>query len=146
MYFIPCGWGAFLFAENGFFANAQNDKVVVKPSCHCEAKPWQSVFGGNKLDNNYYVYILSNQTNVAIYVGVTNDLVRRVHEHITEVSHKSFAARYKIHKLVYYECTNDVYAALEREKQIKGWKRKKKNELIESMNPFWQDLYPSMLE
>ena len=93
----------------------------------------------------YYVYILANQTNVAIYVGVTNDLVRRIYEHKNKLSHRSFTARYKIHKLVYYECTNDIYAALQREKQLKSWKRSKKNELVESMNPTWKDLYPLLV-
>ena len=93
----------------------------------------------------YYVYILSNATNVAIYTGVTKDLIRRVYEHRHELDPKSFTAKYGIHKLVYFEETPDVHAAIEREKQIKSWKRAKKNLLITSSNPGWVDLYPSIL-
>ena len=93
----------------------------------------------------YYVYILANATNVTIYTGVTNDLVRRVYDHRHEADPRSFTARYKVHKLVYFEQTTDVRAALEREKQIKSWKRAKKNQLVESMNPAWRDLYPEIL-
>ena len=73
----------------------------------------------------YYVYILANSTNVAIYTGVTKDLIRRVYEHRHELDATSFTARYGIHKLVYFEETTDVRAAIEREKQIKSWKRAK---------------------
>ena len=93
----------------------------------------------------YYVYILANATNVTIYTGVTNELVRRVYDHRHEADPRSFTARYKVHKLVYFEQTTDVRAALEREKQIKSWKRAKKNQLVESMNPVWRDLYPEIL-
>ena len=94
----------------------------------------------------YYVYILANATNVTIYTGITRDLVRRVYEHRHEMDPSSFTARYKVHKLVYFEQTTDVKAALEREKQIKSWNRARKNALVESMNPAWQDLYPGILE
>ena len=94
---------------------------------------------------SYYVYILANITNVAIYAGVTNDLLRRVHEHKTDADPQSFTARYGIHKLVYFEETSDVYAAISREKQLKSWSRKRKNQLIESSNPEWRDLYPDLL-
>ena len=94
---------------------------------------------------NYYVYILSNQTNTVIYTGVTKDLIRRVYEHRHKMDVDSFTARYDVHKLVYFEETNDVYAAIEREKQIKSWKRVKKNKLIEKKNPQWVDLYESIL-
>ena len=94
---------------------------------------------------SYYVYILANTTNVAIYVGVTNDLIRRIHEHKSDAEAQSFTARYGIHKLVYFEETGDVYAAISREKQLKSWSRKRKNDLIEALNPNWHDLYPSLL-
>ena len=94
---------------------------------------------------HYFVYILSNFTNSTIYTGVTNDLVRRVYEHRHDIDPKSFSARYKTHKLVYFEDTPDVRAAIEREKQIKSWSRSKKNQLIEGKNPTWQDLYPVIL-
>ena len=95
---------------------------------------------------NDYVYILANATNVAIYVGVTKDLARRVYEHRHHVEPDSFTARHHIDKLVYYEYTNDVTAAIEREKQIKGWNRKRKNKLVEIMNPKWEDLYDTILQ
>ena len=95
---------------------------------------------------NYYVYILANATNVAIYTGVTNNLVRRVYEHREHADPNSFTSKYNIHKLVYFEATTDVKAALEREKQIKDWNRKRKNKLVESMNPTWEDLYPMIIE
>ena len=93
----------------------------------------------------YFVYILSNHTNTAIYTGVTCDLVRRVYEHKHHMDTDSYTAKYSIHKLVYYESTSDVKAAIEREKQIKGWNRKRKNKLVESKNPSWAELYDSIL-
>ena len=94
----------------------------------------------------YYVYILATADNGTIYTGVTNDLRRRVYEHKNSLDKTSFTSRYHVTKLVYYEYTNDVYSAIEREKQIKGWNRKRKNALIESNNKNWIDLYESILE
>ena len=94
----------------------------------------------------YYVYILATNDNKVIYTGVTNNLPRRVYEHKNSLDPKSFTSRYHVHKLVYYECTDDVKSAIEREKQIKGWNRKHKNKLIESKNPQWIELYESILE
>ena len=94
---------------------------------------------------SYYVYILASATNYSIYIGVTNDLIRRVYEHKIHADPKSFTSQYNVHKLVYFEQTSDVGAALEREKQLKGWRRSKKNALIETMNPEWKDLYPDLL-
>ena len=93
----------------------------------------------------YYVYILSSTTNVTIYTGVTKDLIRRVYEHKHNFDPNSFTARYRVHKLVYFEETTDVRAAIAREKQIKSWSRKKKNQLIETTNPIWEDLYGKLL-
>ena len=93
----------------------------------------------------YYVYILTNTHNSVLYTGVTNDLVRRVHEHKNHLVKDSFTSRYNVEKLVYYEVTSNVDAALEREKQIKGWNRKRKNKLVERRNPAWNDLYPSLV-
>jgi len=87
---------------------------------------------------HYYVYIMTNRSRT-LYTGVTNDLERRVHEH----KHKlipGFTRRYNIDRLLYFEETEDVWAALAREKQIKGWSRAKKIALIESANPRWSDL------
>ena len=93
----------------------------------------------------YYVYILSNITNSTIYTGVTNNLAKRVYEHKNNMDPTGFTARYHVHKLVYYEATTDIRAAIEREKQIKGWNRARKNKLIDSMNPRWEDLYHNIL-
>ncbi len=93
----------------------------------------------------YYVYILANATNVALYIGATSNLLRRVYQHKNHLDPDSFTAKYNIHKLVYFEETTDVRAALEREKQLKGWRRSKKNALIETVNPNWNDLYPMIL-
>ena len=94
----------------------------------------------------YYVYILASATNVTLYTGVTKDLVRRVYEHRHHLDPDSFTSKYNVHKLVYFEQTSDVKAAIEREKQIKGWRRSKKNALVETVNPKWEDLYPMILE
>ncbi len=86
----------------------------------------------------YYVYIMTNRPGT-LYTGVTGDLRGRVYQH----KHKlvpGFTSRYNITRLVYFETTTDVYAALAREKQIKGWRREKKTKLIETANPQWRDL------
>ena len=87
----------------------------------------------------YYVYILTNAHKNVLYTGVTRDLVRRVYEHKHHLDRNSFTARYNVELLVYYESTSDVEAAIEREKQIKGWNRKRKEKLIASKNPNWLD-------
>ena len=94
---------------------------------------------------NYFVYILSNNHKSVLYTGVTNDLVRRVYEHKKHLEKTSFTSQYNVDKLVYFEETPSSRAAIEREKQIKSWNRKKKNDLIESKNPNWQDIYDSIL-
>ena len=88
---------------------------------------------------NYYVYILANKTNSTVYIGVTNDLMRRLWEHRNDMI-EGFTKTYHVHKLVYYESFSDVRDAIAREKQLKGWRRARKNELIESVNPAWEDL------
>ena len=88
----------------------------------------------------YYVYILTNKTNRVLYVGVTGDLQKRVYEHKSKAA-PGFTSRYNVCKLVYFECTENVAAAIEREKQLKGWVRQKKVALIESENPTLRDLY-----
>lgn len=93
----------------------------------------------------YYVYILANDHNTTIYTGMTRDLERRLWEHTNRVDPHSFTARYNVHKLVYFETTNDVTAAIEREKQIKSWNRARKNKLIATMNPRWEDLMQTLL-
>jgi len=86
----------------------------------------------------YFVYIMTNKSGT-LYTGVTNNLERRIYEHKHHLVN-GFTKKYKIGKLVYFEETNDINAAISREKQIKGWLRKKKIALIESMNPGWKDL------
>ncbi|MFZ1081848.1 MAG: GIY-YIG nuclease family protein [Candidatus Kryptoniota bacterium] len=95
-------------------------------------------------DNNYYVYILASKRNGTLYTGATNDLLRRVSEHKAGVV-EGFTKKYKVVKLVYFESTNDVMAAITREKQIKKWYRKWKIELIEERNPEWKDLYDELV-
>ena len=86
----------------------------------------------------YYVYILASYRDT-LYTGVINDLERRVHEHKQGLG-SQFTRKYNVSKLVYYEATGDVTSAIEREKQIKAWRRAKRVALIESMNPNWMDL------
>ena len=88
----------------------------------------------------YYIYILTNKTNTTLYIGVTNNLVRRVWEHKQKVV-EGFTKEYKLTKLVYYEQYQDVTCAIEREKQQKKWNRSWKEDLIRKINPEWQDLY-----
>ena len=87
----------------------------------------------------YYVYMLTNWNNKVLYAGVTNNLERRLYEHKYQLA-DGFTKKYRVFKLVYYESTVDVSSAIAKEKQIKGWTRKKKNALVESMNPEWNDL------
>jgi len=88
--------------------------------------------------HQYFVYIMTNKSGT-LYVGVTNNLERRVSEHKNSLI-EGFSMKYKIHRLVHYEETNDILAAIGREKQIKGWRRDKKIALIEASNPEWKDL------
>ena len=90
-------------------------------------------------DQHYYVYILTRARNSVFYVGVTNNLVRRVHEHKMGLV-EGFTQKYNIKKLVYYEQYEDIQLAIQREKSIKKWKRQYKINAIESMNPDWKDL------
>ena len=87
----------------------------------------------------YYVYILSNQTNSTLYIGVTNDLKRRLYEHKNKLI-DGFSSKYNTNKLVYFEETSDVKTAIQREKNLKKWNRQWKNELIEKINPDYKDL------
>ena len=89
----------------------------------------------------YYVYILTNKYSNVLYVGVTKGLVRRVYEHKNHLDKDSFTSKYNVTKLVYFEETSDVRAAIEREKQIKSWSRNRKTDMIFEKNPNWVDLY-----
>ena len=86
----------------------------------------------------YYVYILTNRTNAVMYIGVTSDLSRRIYEHKNKMI-DGFTKKYNVHKLVYIEEYSDVNDAIAREKQLKRWVRSKKNALVETLNPNWDD-------
>ena len=90
-----------------------------------------------------YVYLLANKHNNVLYTGVTNDLIRRVYEHKNKLV-AGFTQKYNVDRLVYFEVCSDIIVAIEREKQIKGWSRKKKQDLVNSLNPEWDDLYRSL--
>lgn len=89
---------------------------------------------------NYYVYILTNKKNGALYIGVTSNLIKRIQEHRIKVV-KGFTEKYSIHQLVYYEQTENINHAIAREKALKKWNRQWKINLIEKENPNWKDLY-----
>jgi len=93
---------------------------------------------------SYYVYLMASQKSGTLYVGVTNDLVRRVWEHKHDVV-EGFTRKYQVHRLVWFEETTDVTAAIHREKQIKKWNRQWKVNLIEKENPEWADLYDQIV-
>jgi len=90
-------------------------------------------------DYNFYVYILTNWNDQVMYIGMTNNLERRLYEHKNKLV-EGFTKKYNVDKLVYYEHGNDVHAAIAREKEIKKWRREKKNNLVKTMNPEWKDL------
>ncbi len=96
------------------------------------------------MNKDYYVYMLTNKSNHVLYTGITNNLIRRIAEHESGTA-SSFTKRYNATKLVYYEYTHDVQVVIQREKQIKGWIRKKKNQLIEKLNPNWSALNEEIL-
>lgn len=93
--------------------------------------------------NQYYVYILSNKTDSTIYVGVTNDLIRRIYEHKNKLI-DGFTKRYNVDKLVYFEVFDSIEEAIKREKQLKAGSRQKKNDLINQNNLHWDDLYDQL--
>ena len=94
--------------------------------------------------DQYYVYIMASQRNGTLYIGVTNDLIRRVYEHRNDLI-VGFTKKYKVHLLVYYEEANDINAAISREKTLKKWHRQWKIDLIETFNPDWFDLYEDLV-
>ena len=93
----------------------------------------------------YFVYMMTNRSRIVLYTGVTNDLARRVWEHHNGTV-KGFTKRYRLTILVYYETYNDIGDAISREKEIKGWRRSKKNALVETLNPKWIDLSPTLCQ
>ena len=93
------------------------------------------------MERRYYVYILTNWNHSVLYVGVTNNITRRLYEHQQELV-EGFTQKYHVHKLVFVESCGDAKSAIAREKQIKRWTREKKNRLIESQNPNWKEITP----
>ena len=93
----------------------------------------------------YFVYLMTNRSRIVLYTGVTNDLARRVWEHQNGTV-KGFTKRYRLTILVYHETYNDIGDAISREKEIKGWRRSKKNALVETLNPKWIDLSPTLFQ
>ncbi len=96
------------------------------------------------MNKQCYIYIMTCNSNKALYIGVTNDLIRRVREHKNKVV-KGFTSRYNVDRLVYYEVFEDIENAIIREKQLKGGNRRKKEALINGFNPQWKDLYDSVI-
>ena len=94
--------------------------------------------------NTYYVYILASKKNGTLYIGVTDNLIRRVYEHKNDLI-DGFTKKYNVHKLVYYEQTNDINSAIQREKQLKKWHRQWKIDLIKKNNPNWDDFYKALV-
>ena len=94
--------------------------------------------------HTYYVYTLTSKRNGTLYIGVTNNLIRRIYEHKNDMT-EGFTKKYRIHRLVYYEEFNNVNDAITREKRMKKWKRSWKIELIKSVNSKWRDLYGELL-
>jgi putative endonuclease len=92
----------------------------------------------------YYIYILASKRNGTLYIGVTNDIVRRVYEHKNSLI-AGFTSKYSVNTLVYCEQFDDIESAIQREKQIKKWNRRWKLELIERANPDWRDLYNDLV-
>ena len=95
------------------------------------------------MEEQAYIYFMSNRYNKVLYVGITSNLIKRVWEHKKKVV-DGFTKRYNLNKLVYYEIYDDIETAINREKQIKSWPRKRKIELIHSLNPHWDDLYEKL--
>jgi putative endonuclease len=93
----------------------------------------------------YYLYILASKKNGTLYIGVTNNLLKRVYEHKNNIM-GGFTEKYNVHNLVYYETYSNIYDAIAREKRMKKWERKWKIELIEKSNPQWKDLYCDMID
>lgn len=94
--------------------------------------------------NQYYVYIITNQKYGTLYIGVTNDIIRRIWDH-KQKTIKGFSEKYNLDKLVYYETTESIETAITREKQLKNWQLQWKIEMIDKFNPEWTDLYSTLL-
>ena len=96
------------------------------------------------MEKQSFIYIMTNINNTTLYIGVTNNIIRRVYEHKNKLV-KGFTSKYNLTKLVYYEMFDDITNAITREKQLKGGSRKKKEDLINQLNPTWEDLYEKII-
>ena len=125
------------------FGFAQEDKEMGFPFSALlrETKRWKDERRVYVMDKKFYVYILTNTGQTVLYIGVTNDLPRRIGEHKASLI-EGFTKRYKVWKLIYFEEFGDIKYAIAREKQLKGWVRVKKENLIKSVNPSWRELSP----
>jgi putative endonuclease len=94
-------------------------------------------------DRSYWVYIVASEIGGTLYIGVTNDLIRRIHEHKIKAA-EGFTKKHEVDRLVYFEAFDDIENAIRREKRLKKWNRAWKIRLIEEINPNWADLYPSI--
>lgn len=122
--------------------------VMIASAIPAAIRPYSIAVAPDSSDQNfktmaYYVYILASRRDGAIYVGITNDLVRRVYEHRIKAV-RGFTAKYNITQLVWFEVYDDPISAISREKELKKWKRAWKIQLIEKDNPDWNDLYESI--
>ena len=112
---------------------------TIHPFCHSRESGNPDKKTKIMREYTYYVYILASGKNGTLYIGITNDLMRRLYEHKNSLI-KGFTNKYKVNNLVYFEETNDISEAIKREKQLKKWNRQWKIELIEKDNPNWEDL------
>ena len=96
------------------------------------------------MSKQYFIYILTNKRNTTVYIGITNNLIRRVYEHKNKLA-EGFTKKYNLTKLVYYEIFDNAETAIEREKTLKNLVRRKKDQLVEKINPSWKDLYDKIL-
>jgi len=94
--------------------------------------------------NNYFVYLITNHTDSVLYVGVTNNLERRIFEHKNGINVSSFSKKYRLYKLLWFEVFNNIDEAIQIEKRVKAWRREKKVELIKTVNPTFMDLFSNL--
>jgi putative endonuclease len=106
--------------------------------------PAEAGIQGNVMNNQPAVYILASKRNGTLYIGVTSNLAKRIWEHGSDLV-EGFTERYGVHRLVWYELHESMESAIQREKRLKEWKRKWKLELVEGLNPNWEDLYPTLV-
>ena len=95
------------------------------------------------MERSYFIYIMASDSGT-LYIGVTNDLIRRTYEHKNDLA-EGFTQKYRCHKLIYFEEFSHPTSAIEREKQLKKWRREKKQNLIKTLNPTWKDLYSEII-